>query len=143
MIVGPIANKISTKYDMDKPRMTSLIDIVSCVTQGLLPYGGQVLILVTLLENQADYLQLVTHSFYISSLFLVIFLSFVSYHRNHAKLKMSIDFFYICSKVKSKGRTTYEIIRKQSSHYYRSNSRNWKRNCFGICKARRSCSIYI
>src|SRR5690606_40323590 len=28
MIVGPIANKISTKYDIDKPRMTSLIDIV-------------------------------------------------------------------------------------------------------------------
>lgn len=88
MIVGPIANKISTKYDMDKPRMTSLIDIVSCVTQGLLPYGAQVLILVTLLENQVDYLQLVTHSFYIWSLFLVTFLSFVFYHRKKANLKM-------------------------------------------------------
>lgn len=88
MIVGPIANKISTKYNMDKPRMTSLIDIVSCVTQGLLPYGAQVLILVTLLENQVDYLQLLTHSFYIWSLFLVTFLSFVFYHRKNANLKM-------------------------------------------------------
>ncbi len=44
IITGPIARKIGDQYDIDGRRMASLIDTFSCSTQGLLPYGAQLLI---------------------------------------------------------------------------------------------------
>jgi Na+/H+ antiporter len=44
IITGPIAKKIGDQYDIDGRRMASLIDTFSCSTQGLLPYGAQLLI---------------------------------------------------------------------------------------------------
>lgn len=44
IITGPIAKKISDTFGIDNRRMASLIDSFSCFTQGLLPYGAQLLI---------------------------------------------------------------------------------------------------
>lgn len=44
IITGPIAKDISSRYNIDPRRMASLIDTFSCSTQGLLPYGAQLLI---------------------------------------------------------------------------------------------------
>lgn len=41
--VGSIAKDISERYGVDKRRSASLLDIFSCVVQGLLPYGAQLL----------------------------------------------------------------------------------------------------
>lgn len=41
--VGSIAKDISERYGVDKRRTASLLDIFSCVVQGLLPYGAQLL----------------------------------------------------------------------------------------------------
>lgn len=40
---APIAKKISSKYGLDKRKTASILDTFSCLTQGLLPYGAQML----------------------------------------------------------------------------------------------------
>lgn len=44
VIAGPIAKKLSNDYKVDPRRAASLLDIFSCVGQGLIPYGIQLLI---------------------------------------------------------------------------------------------------
>lgn len=41
--VGSIAKDICQRYGVDKKRAASLLDIFSCVTQGIIPYGAQLL----------------------------------------------------------------------------------------------------
>ena len=41
--VGGIAQKISKIYDVDNRRVASLLDTSSCVMQGIIPYGAQML----------------------------------------------------------------------------------------------------
>ena len=41
--VGPLANEIATKYKVDKRKSASILDTFSCVVQGMIPYGAQML----------------------------------------------------------------------------------------------------
>ena len=41
--MGPIARKIADRFGIDRRRSASLLDTFSCFTQGLLPYGAQLL----------------------------------------------------------------------------------------------------
>lgn len=41
--VGPLANDIAERYGVDKRKSASLLDTFSCFTQGLIPYGAQLL----------------------------------------------------------------------------------------------------
>ena len=41
--VGSIAKDIAERYGVDKRRSASLLDIFSCVVQGIIPYGAQLL----------------------------------------------------------------------------------------------------
>lgn len=41
---GPIARGIAMKYHLDKRKVASLLDTFSCLVQGLIPYGAQILI---------------------------------------------------------------------------------------------------
>ena len=41
--VGAIARDISERYGVGSRRAASLLDIFSCVVQGLIPYGAQLL----------------------------------------------------------------------------------------------------
>lgn len=42
--VGPLAADIANEYKIDKRRSASILDIFSCVIQGIIPYGAQMLI---------------------------------------------------------------------------------------------------
>ena len=44
MTVGPIANDIATRFEVDKRKSASILDTFSCFAQGLIPYGAQILI---------------------------------------------------------------------------------------------------
>ena len=44
VIAGPIAKEISTDYGISPRRTASLLDIFASVTQGLIPYGAQILL---------------------------------------------------------------------------------------------------
>ncbi|MBB6462022.1 Na+/H+ antiporter NhaC family protein [Flammeovirga kamogawensis] len=46
IIGGPIAKEISTKYKIEPKRAASILDTFSCFTQGLIPYGAQILVAV-------------------------------------------------------------------------------------------------
>lgn len=42
--VGPIARNIAKRFDIDKRKSASILDTFSCFTQGIIPYGAQMLI---------------------------------------------------------------------------------------------------
>lgn len=52
LTTGNIAHEISTRFGIDNRKSASILDTMSCFTQGLLPYGAQVLI-ATGLANEA------------------------------------------------------------------------------------------
>lgn len=43
LTVGGISKKISDKYGLDSRKCASILDTFSCITQGILPYGAQLL----------------------------------------------------------------------------------------------------
>ncbi|MBR7889779.1 Na+/H+ antiporter NhaC family protein [Marinomonas sp. A79] len=44
LINGSVAKNIAQRYNVDPKRSASLLDIFSCVVQGILPYGAQILL---------------------------------------------------------------------------------------------------
>jgi len=46
VIAGPIARECSEKFHANPIRIASVLDTVSCVVQGLIPYGAQILIAI-------------------------------------------------------------------------------------------------
>jgi len=48
LTVGPIARDIADRFGIDRRRSASLLDTFSCLTQGLLPYGAQLLMAASL-----------------------------------------------------------------------------------------------
>lgn len=47
IINGPLAKEMSEKYHVEGKRSAALLDIFSCIVQGLIPYGAQMLILLS------------------------------------------------------------------------------------------------
>lgn len=48
VLAAPIAKEISTEYDIDPKRTASFLDTFSCIAQGIIPYGAQLLIAASL-----------------------------------------------------------------------------------------------
>lgn len=48
--VGPLANNIAEQFRVDKRKSASILDTFSCVVQGLIPYGAQMLIAAELTQ---------------------------------------------------------------------------------------------
>lgn len=74
--VGNIARSVATKYGIPAPRAASLLDTASCVIQGILPYGAQLLMGSALAGITA--FSIIPHLFYpffmaISALIFIIF----------------------------------------------------------------------
>lgn len=44
VITGPVAKECAAKYNVNPVRTASILDTVSCVVQGMIPYGAQILI---------------------------------------------------------------------------------------------------
>ncbi|MBR1667891.1 MAG: Na+/H+ antiporter NhaC family protein [Bacteroidaceae bacterium] len=59
---GPIAKDIATRFRIDPRRSASILDTASCFTQGLLPYGAQVLIAASL--SGLNPITILPHLFY-------------------------------------------------------------------------------
>ncbi len=50
IMAGPIAKEIATKFNISPNRSASLLDIFSCVVQGIIPYGAQLLMAANLAD---------------------------------------------------------------------------------------------
>ena len=48
VLSAPIAKQIADEYDIDPKQTASLLDTVSCIMQGIIPYGAQMLIAASL-----------------------------------------------------------------------------------------------
>lgn len=69
LVTGDISREISEDYQVDKRKASALIDIFSCIVQGLLPYGAQVLILLKFTEGRLNYFDLASYAWYLYLLF--------------------------------------------------------------------------
>jgi Na+/H+ antiporter NhaC len=67
VVAGPIAKDLATRFRCSPSRIASILDTGSCIVQGLIPYGAQILIAVGLAKT-AGYdvsgLQIISHLYY-------------------------------------------------------------------------------
>lgn len=78
VITGPIARDLSQKFNCDPKRIASILDTASCVVQGLLPYGAQMLIALGIAKAaglEISSLKLCCFAFYPILLALALLLS--------------------------------------------------------------------
>ncbi len=73
--VGPLANHITEKYKVDKRKSASILDTFSCVVQGIIPYGAQMLIAAGL--TQLSPLNIIPYLYYPMALGGAMLLSIV------------------------------------------------------------------
>ena len=75
IVSGKVAKEINDKYGLKPQQSASVLDIFSCYVQGLIPYGAQILILISLSSFKMDYVELVQYSFYLHILLLFTLIS--------------------------------------------------------------------
>jgi len=71
LVVGNVANDVATEYKLNRPYVASILDIFACIVQGILPYGAQILILLSFTEKKLGYIELLTQGYYFLFLLLV------------------------------------------------------------------------
>ena len=76
VLSGKVAQNITEKYNLSPKFSASVLDIFSCIVQGILPYGAQILILIKLSENKVNYLEILQNAWYLYFLlfFVVLFI---------------------------------------------------------------------
>ena len=76
VLSGKVAQNITEKYNLSPKFSASVLDIFSCIAQGILPYGAQILILIKLSENKVNYLEILQNAWYLYFLlfFVVLFI---------------------------------------------------------------------
>jgi len=78
VIVGPVAHDISKKYHIRPSRTASILDTTSCIVQGMLPYGAQVLVaigLATQMNYKISAMTVISYLWYPYFLALIMILS--------------------------------------------------------------------
>lgn len=75
IVNGEIAHDISRKYGIDPRRTASFLDIFSCIVQGFIPYGAQLLMLVSLTKGAVNPIGLVKYNWYLMILGIMAVLS--------------------------------------------------------------------
>ena len=75
VLSGKVAKNITEKYNLSPKFSASVLDIFSCIVQGILPYGAQILILIKLSENKVNYLEILQNAWYMYFLLFFVVLS--------------------------------------------------------------------
>ncbi len=75
LTIGPIAKDIAAKFHLDSRKVASILDTFSCMAQGLLPYGAQMLMASGLSGVSA--LAIIQHLYYPMTIGLFAFLAIV------------------------------------------------------------------
>ena len=77
ILTGKVAKKISDDHKLNLKLSASILDIFSCIVQGLIPYGAQILVLMELSGNQVDYFEMIKNTWYIYFLLVFAIISIV------------------------------------------------------------------
>ena len=85
VLSGKVAQNITEKYNLSPKFSASVLDIFSCIVQGILPYGAQVLILIKLSENKVNYLEMLKNAWYLYFLFIFVGLFIIFNKEKQAK----------------------------------------------------------
>ena len=85
VLSGKVAKNITEKYNLSPKFSASVLDIFSCIVQGILPYGAQVLILIKLSENKVNYLEILKNAWYLYFLFIFVGLFIIFNKEKQAK----------------------------------------------------------
>ena len=76
IVDGPMAREISEKYDIDPRKTASILDMFTCIMQGLIPYGAQFLVVASMCEGRVSPLDIIPNNWY---LFLLAIFAILSY----------------------------------------------------------------
>lgn len=64
LITGNITKKISEKYEVDARESAAFLDIFSCIWQGLIPYGAQMLVLLGFANDSVSPIEIISLLWY-------------------------------------------------------------------------------
>ena len=67
VMANPIASEMAKDFDISPRKTASILDTFSCIFQGILPYGAQILValsVVTTLGYEMTAFQIISHLFY-------------------------------------------------------------------------------
>ncbi len=76
IIAGPIAKKISNEYKVDPRKTATVLDTFSCIFQGAIPYGAQMLIMLGFTQGAVNFTQVFPLLWYQGLLFVLTLVSF-------------------------------------------------------------------
>lgn len=65
LVDGQMASDISREYDIDPRKTASILDIFTCIMQGLIPYGAQFLTVVALSGGAVNPMQVIPMNWYL------------------------------------------------------------------------------
>ena len=86
VLSGKVAQNITEKYNLSPKFSASVLDIFSCIVQGILPYGAQILILIKLSENKVNYLEIMQNAWYLYFLLFFVVLSIIIKSRKQTQI---------------------------------------------------------
>ena len=81
VVANPIAKQMSTEYKISAKRTASIIDSFSCITQGLIPYGAQMLVAISsvaTLGGVISFFDIMSYLYYLYALLFVFVISILT-----------------------------------------------------------------
>lgn len=78
VVTGGIAKEINDDFELNPKKTATILDIFSCIFQGLLPYGAQVLLIISFSNGQLTWFDLLFNSWYYLFLLLATVLAIYS-----------------------------------------------------------------
>lgn len=70
LLAAPLTRNIAKEYNIAPKRIASLLDIFSCIVQGIIPHGGQMLLCIAIVGGTVSPISIIGYSYYL--LFLVL-----------------------------------------------------------------------
>ena len=86
VITAPVAKRISEQFGIEAKQTSSILDIISCVVQGIIPYGAQILFLIKLLDIDINYPLMISYAYYIWLLLLFTIVYFLFFYKKEEKV---------------------------------------------------------
>ena len=70
IVASPLVQKLKDLYNLSAKRLASFMDIYACIAQGIIPYGAQVLLILSF-SKSFNYIDLLQNTWYLLFLFLI------------------------------------------------------------------------